>query len=88
MSLYYLVDLLAVGLGNQHRGGIAARRRGRCWKVAGFGGTKADLKLDNFCGRKPYLKFDVAKWGFAVCPWLVTLSRADAVIDVAGEVAP
>lgn len=56
--------------------------------MAGFGGTKADLKLDNFCGRKPYLKFDVAKWGFAVCPWLVGLSRADAVIDVAGEVAP
>jgi hypothetical protein len=30
---------------------FAARRKGRCWKMAGFGGEKQLLKMITFCGR-------------------------------------
>lgn len=49
---------------------------GRCWKVAVFGGTKSDLEMDNFCGRKPYIEIRRSEVG-----WLVRavagLSRVD-----------
>ena len=34
------------------------------------------LKMDNhFCGRKPYEKFDLAKWGGLDCAlWLVDIT--------------
>lgn len=41
-----------------------------------FSEGEPDLEMDNFCGRKPYNKFDVAKWGGLCALWLV-LSRAD-----------
>jgi hypothetical protein len=51
---YYLVDLLAVGLGNQHRGGICCSSEGSMLEGGSLGGTKARSQNDNFCGRKPY----------------------------------
>jgi hypothetical protein len=43
---------------------FAARRKGRCWKVAVFGGTKARSQNVNFCGRKPYQKMDGSEVGW------------------------
>jgi hypothetical protein len=42
---YYLVDLLAVGLGNQHRGGICCSSEGSMLEGAVFG-RKAIAKCD------------------------------------------
>lgn len=46
----YLVDLLAVGLGNQHRDGLVVRSM---LKEGSF-----PDQMDYFCGRKPYKKFE------------------------------
>jgi hypothetical protein len=55
------VDLLAVGLGNQHRGGLLVRSMLK--KGQDFGEKVPGLKMDNFCGRKPYEKFEPSEWG-------------------------
>lgn len=57
----YLVDLLAVGLGNQHRGGLGREVDVEEGQI--FGVKVPALKMDNFCGRKPYEKFEPSEWG-------------------------
>lgn len=65
----YLVDLLAVGLGNEHRGGLGWFRS----MVGGqfFGTSVKASKWFTFVGASPTLEAHLAKVGWlSLCAWL------------------